>query len=62
MVILFHTDIYYHILTREPHRQVQEVKLKQEEIDDVRKLDSWQPAKPISTTVPQIDPADLKKY
>lgn len=47
---------------REPHRHVQEVKLKQEEIDDVRRLDSWQPAKPISTTVPQLDPADLKKY
>ncbi|GFN84673.1 spermatogenesis-associated serine-rich protein 1 [Plakobranchus ocellatus] len=47
---------------RETHRQVQEVKHKQEEIDDVRRLDSWQPAKPISTTVPQLDPADLKKY
>jgi len=47
---------------REPYIKKAESRNRQDDIDCVKKLDSWQPAKPISSTIPQIDPSELKKY
>lgn len=47
---------------REPFTRKEEGRNKQEDVDAVRKLDIWQPAKPIATTIPQLDPSEVKKY
>jgi len=47
---------------RETYQKQAEGRHKQEDIDSVKKLDTWQPAKPIATTIPQLDPSEMKKY
>ncbi|CAL1542570.1 unnamed protein product [Lymnaea stagnalis] len=45
----------------ETYRQKSELLGKHEEIQEVKKLDSWQPAKPIASTIPQLDPNEVAK-
>ena len=47
---------------RENYQKKFECQNRQEDIDLVKKLDSWTPAKPIATTIPQLDPSEVKKY
>ncbi|KAK0044594.1 spermatogenesis-associated serine-rich protein 1 [Biomphalaria pfeifferi] len=48
---------------KETFRQRTEVLQKKMEMEEVKKLDSWQPAKPIASTIPQLDPSEVpKKY
>ncbi|XP_005097973.1 spermatogenesis-associated serine-rich protein 1 [Aplysia californica] len=47
---------------RESYPKKTEGQQRQEDIEAVKKLDTWLPAKPIATTIPQLDPSEVKKY
>uniref|UniRef100_A0A0B6ZAG7 Uncharacterized protein n=3 Tax=Arion vulgaris TaxID=1028688 RepID=A0A0B6ZAG7_9EUPU len=47
---------------RKTFREKMVQKQIQQEVDEVKKLEVWQPAPPISTKVPQLDPSEFKKY